>query len=120
MLVSLPKGRKLVFCKRVFKIKHGVNGKGEHCKARPMTIGFTQTYGVHYNETFPLVAKFMLIHYILAFAMIENMKIHQMDIKTTFLNASLLKRRFTWNNPKDSYKKEANILCVSFTNPCMA
>jgi len=51
MLVSLPKGRKLVFCKWVFKIKHGVNGKVEHCKARPMTIGFTQTYGIHYNKT---------------------------------------------------------------------
>ncbi len=52
--------------------------------------------------------------------MVENMKIHQMDIKTAFLNASLLKKRFTWSNPKDLYKKEANILCVSFTNPCMA
>jgi len=51
MLVSLPKGRKLVFCKWVFKIKHDVNGKVEHCKARPMTIGFTQTYGIHYNKT---------------------------------------------------------------------
>jgi hypothetical protein len=42
--------------------------------------------------------------------MIENMKIHQMDIKTTFLNARLLKKKFTWGNPKDSYKKEAKHL----------
>jgi hypothetical protein len=35
----------------VFKIKHGVNGKVEHCKARPMTIAFTQTHGVQYNKT---------------------------------------------------------------------
>ncbi len=34
-----------------------------------------------------------------------------MDIKTTFINASSLKKTFTWSNPKDLYKKEANILC---------
>ncbi len=116
----LPKGSKLVFCKWVFKMKHGVNGKVEHCKAGPVTIDFTQTYKVHYNKTFASVANSMLRHWILTLVMIENMEIHQMDIKTTFLNASLLNKKFTWSNPKDSYKKEANILCVSFTNPCMA
>jgi hypothetical protein len=101
-------------------MKHGVNGKVEHCKVGPVTIDFTQTYKVHYNKTFALVANSMLRHWILTLVMIENMEIHQMDIKTTFLNASLLNKKFTWSNPKDSYKKEANILCVSFTNPCMA
>jgi hypothetical protein len=48
--------------------------------------GFTQTFEVDYNETFAPVAKFVSIHCILALAAIENMEIHQMDIKTAFLN----------------------------------
>jgi hypothetical protein len=51
--------------------------------------GFTQTFGVDYNETFAPVAKFVSIRCILALAAIENMEIHQMDIKTTFLNGDL-------------------------------
>jgi hypothetical protein len=51
--------------------------------------GFTQTYGVDYNETFAPVAKFTYIHCILALAALENMEIHQMDVKTAFLNGEL-------------------------------
>ncbi len=51
-----------------------------------MARGFTQTYGVDYNETFVPVAKFTSIHYILALAALEDMEIYQMDVKTTFLN----------------------------------
>ncbi len=88
-LVPLPKGRKPISCKWVFKIKHGVDGKVERYKARLVARGFTQTFGVDYNETFAPIAMFVLIHYILALTSIENMKIHQMDVKTAFLNGDL-------------------------------
>ncbi len=42
-----------------------------------------------YNETFTPVAKFTSIHCILALAALEDMEIHQMDVKTTFLNGKL-------------------------------
>jgi hypothetical protein len=45
-LVPLPKGRKPISCKWVFKIKHGVDGEVEHYKARLMARGFAQTFGV--------------------------------------------------------------------------
>jgi len=48
--------------------------------------GFTQTYGVDYNETFAPIAKFTSICCILALAALEDMEIHQMDMKTAFLN----------------------------------
>jgi hypothetical protein len=88
-LVPLPIGRKPVSCKWVFKIKQGANGEVEHYKARLVARGFTQTYGMDYNETFVLVAKFTSIPYILALAALENMEIHQMDVKTAFLNGKL-------------------------------
>jgi Fic family protein len=64
-LVPLPKGRKPISCKWVFKIKHGVHGEVERYKARLVARGFTQTFEVDYNETFAPVAKFVLIRYIL-------------------------------------------------------
>jgi hypothetical protein len=100
----------------VFKIKQGANGEVERYKARLVARGFTQTYKVDYNETFAPVAKFTSIHCILALAALEDMEIHQMDVKTTFSMASL-KRRFTWSNLKGSCAKEVNILCVNFTSP---
>jgi hypothetical protein len=42
-LVPLPKGRKPISCKWVFKIKHGVNDEIEHYKARLVARGFTHT-----------------------------------------------------------------------------
>ncbi len=65
-LVPLPKGRKPISCKWVFKIKHGVNGEVERYKARLVARGFTQTFGVDYDETFAPVAKVVSIRCILA------------------------------------------------------
>jgi len=88
-LVPLPPSRKPVSCKWVFKIKQGVNGEVERYKARLVARGFTQTYGVDYNETFAPVAKFTSIRCILALAALEDMEIHQMDVKMTILNGEL-------------------------------
>jgi len=88
-LVPLLAGRKPVSCKWVFKIKQGANGEVERYKAKLVARGFTQTYGVDYNETFALVAKFTSIRCIVALATLEDMEVHQMDMKTAFLNGEL-------------------------------
>jgi len=75
----------------VFKIKHGVDGEIEFYKVRLVARGFTQTFGVDYNETFSPIAKFVSICCILALTTIEDMQIHQMDVKTAFLNGDLEK-----------------------------
>jgi len=75
-LVPLPTGRKPISYKWVFKIKQGTNGEVECYKDRLVARGFTQTYGVDYNETFALVAKFTSIRCILALAALEDMEIH--------------------------------------------
>jgi hypothetical protein len=50
-----------------------------------------QTFGVDYNKPFAHVAKFVSISCILALAAIENMEIHQIDVKTIFINGDLEK-----------------------------
>jgi hypothetical protein len=70
----------------MFKIKQGANGEVERYKAKLVARGFTQTYGVDYNETFVPVTKLTSIRCILVLAALDDMEIHQMDVKTTFLN----------------------------------
>jgi hypothetical protein len=86
ILVPLPVSRKPVSCKWVFKIKQGANGEVERYKAKLVARGFTRTYRMDYNETFALVAKFTSIRCILALAALEDMEIHQMDVKIAFFN----------------------------------
>ena len=52
--VDLPHGKTIVGCKWVFTVKYNSDGSLERYKARLVTKGFTQTYGVDYSETFSI------------------------------------------------------------------
>ncbi len=54
-----------------------------------MARSFTQTYEIDYNKKFAPVAKFTYVRCILALVALEDMEIHQMDVKTTFFNVKL-------------------------------
>ena len=56
-VVDLPREKSVVGCKWVFTIKSKVDGSVERYKAKLVAKGFTQTYGIDYQETFAPVAK---------------------------------------------------------------
>ena len=72
--------------KWLFKIKHAADGSIEKYKARFVARGFSQKEGIDYEETFAPVARYTSIRTIIALATKMKWKLHQMDIKTTFLN----------------------------------
>jgi Reverse transcriptase (RNA-dependent DNA polymerase) len=84
MLVELPAGWKAMKSKWVFK--HKADG---HFRARLVAKGFTQIFGIDYDETFSPVARFESLRLLLALAALEDWEIHQMDMKSTFLNGLL-------------------------------
>ena len=88
-LVELPPNRQAVGCKWVFKVKHTSDGRVERFKGRLVAKGYSQKYGVDYEETFSPVVRFSSIRALLAVAVEKKMHIHQMDVETAFLNGRL-------------------------------
>jgi hypothetical protein len=85
-IVPRPKSKDVVSSKWLFKIKHVADGSIEKYKARFVTRGFSQKEGIDYEETFAHVARYTSIRTIIALAAKMKWKLHQMDVKTAFLN----------------------------------
>ena len=65
---------------------HAVDGSIEKYKARFMARGFSQKEGIDYEETFAPMVRYTSIRAIMVLATKLGWKLHQMDVKTTFLN----------------------------------
>lgn len=88
-LVPLPSNRQTIDCKWVFRSKYDKDGNIERYKGRLVARGFTQQAGVDYDETYAPVIKYSSLRALLAYALCNNMYIHQMDVVTAFLNGHL-------------------------------
>ena len=110
-LVELPNGRKPIGCKWVFKVKYGSDGKIERFKGRLVAKGYAQQYGIDYEETFSPVVRFSSIRLLLAYAVQNEMLIHQMDVVTAFLNGKLEEEIYM--DQPDGYIKpgKENLVC---------
>ena len=88
-IVPRPKNKSVVSSKWLFKIKHAADGSIEKYKARFVARGFSQKEGIDYDETFAPVARYTSVRTILAIAASKGWKVHQMDVKTAFLNGKI-------------------------------
>ncbi|GJX76308.1 retrotransposon protein, putative, ty1-copia subclass [Tanacetum coccineum] len=87
--VDPPPNAKIVRSKWLFKKKTDMDGEVHTYKARLVAVGFTQTYGIDYEETFSPVADIRAIRILIAIAAYYDYEIWQMDVKTAFLNGRL-------------------------------
>ncbi|RVW91617.1 Retrovirus-related Pol polyprotein from transposon TNT 1-94 [Vitis vinifera] len=88
-LVDRPKHKKAIGVKWVYKTKINLNGSVNKYKARLVIKGYAQMFGVDFSETFAPVARLDTIRMLLVLAAQKDWVIHQMDVKSIFLNGYL-------------------------------
>nr|KAJ0209067.1 hypothetical protein LSAT_V11C400185590 [Lactuca sativa] len=88
-LVNLPKGRRPIRSKWRFKKKYHPDGSISAYKARLVAKGYRQREGIDYFDTYAPVARISSIRTLIAISALKGLYIHQMDVKTTFLNGFL-------------------------------
>ncbi|WVZ11552.1 hypothetical protein V8G54_016082 [Vigna mungo] len=89
-LVDLPKGKKVIGSKWIFKKKEATpGGEKARYKARLVAKGFTQIEGVDYHEIFAPVVKYCSVRVLMTIVAHCNLHLEQLDVRTVFLHGDL-------------------------------
>ena len=84
-----PRRANIVTSKWVFKPKLNTDGSLDKLKARLVARGFSQAYGVDYEDTFAPTVKFDTLRVFLAIVALENLECHQVDVNNAFTESFL-------------------------------
>ncbi|KAK0607132.1 hypothetical protein LWI29_009853 [Acer saccharum] len=88
-LTELPKGKSVLGVKWVYKTKLHSNGEVDKNKAGLVVKGYKQKFGVDYEEIFTPITRLETVRLLLSLAAQKGWQVHQMDVKSSFLNGFL-------------------------------
>ena len=110
-------GKPVVTSRWIFKIKHVADGSIEKYKERFVASEFSQKEGVDYNEIFAPISRYTSIKMIIDLSSSMGWRLHQTDVKTTFLNGKIKEEVYVeypngflvhWKEPHVCRKKKAS------------
>jgi hypothetical protein len=85
----LPKYKNPIGCKWIYKPKFKEDGSIDKCKSILVEKGCSQKESIDYEKTFSPVAKLNTIRMLIPLATKYHWKLHQLDVKYSFLNGEL-------------------------------
>lgn len=88
-LVPRQEGKNIIYCKWVYKVKRKADVSLDRYKARLVTKGFKQRYGIDYEDTFSTVVKAATIRTVLSIAVYRGWSLRQLDVQNAFLHGVL-------------------------------
>ncbi|GJU78600.1 putative ribonuclease H-like domain-containing protein [Tanacetum coccineum] len=84
-LMDLPKGKRAIGTKWVYRNKKDERGIVIKNKARLVAQGYTQEEGIDYDDVFAPIARIEAIRLFLAYASFKDFMVYQIDVKSAFL-----------------------------------
>jgi hypothetical protein len=98
-LVPPPKGKNIIGCKWVYKVKRKSDRSIDRYKAHLVAKGYKQRYGLDYEDTFSPIVKAATIRLILFLAVLEGWSLRQLDVQNAFLHRLLDEEVFMHQPP---------------------
>ena len=110
-LVPEQRGKNIIDCKWVYRIKKKADGSVDMYKARLVAKGFKERYGLDYEDTFSPVVKAATIRLVLAIAVSRGWSLRQLDVQNAFLHGVLEEEVYMRQPPGYENKKTPHYVC---------
>lgn len=110
-LTELPKGKLAIGNKWVYKLKRNTEGDMYRFKARLVAQGFSQKYGVDYDEVFAPVVNHTTFRIFLSIAGKYKMIVNHLDVKAAFLNGKISETIFM-KQPQGFISDNPDLVCL--------
>ena len=85
-VVPRPVRKSVVGSRWFYKVKQAADGSVDKDKARCVARGFSQVEGINNDENYAPITRYSSIRFLIALSAQMGWKIHQIDVKKTFLN----------------------------------
>lgn len=110
-IVSKPDNQKPIGCKWIFKKKLNESGQVIRYKARLVAQGYSQKFGVDYDEVFAPVAKHTTLRTLLTVAARRTLQVKHIDVKSAYLHGELTETIYM-KQPKGYHTGSQEDVCL--------